>query len=60
LGRAGSIAGSLCLEAVAVVTAPVLFGVAYPDRLRQRLRRNGGEEGWFSGPGLGIYSYANH
>ncbi|KAK6213792.1 hypothetical protein QIS74_09794 [Colletotrichum tabaci] len=60
LDRAGCVAGLLCLEAVVVVGALVLFGVAYPDRLRSRLWRNGGEEGWCSNPRLRIYFYANH
>ncbi|KZL65591.1 hypothetical protein CI238_06307 [Colletotrichum incanum] len=60
LGHANLIAGLLCLEAVVVVAALVLFGVAYPDRLRSRLWRNGGEEGWCSNPRLRIYFYANH
>ncbi|KAK1689317.1 hypothetical protein BDP55DRAFT_691495 [Colletotrichum godetiae] len=54
------IAVLLCLEAFVVFAALVLFGVAYPDRLRSRLWRNGGEEGWCSNPRMRIYFYANH
>ncbi|KAF6828633.1 hypothetical protein CPLU01_08402 [Colletotrichum plurivorum] len=50
----------LCLESIIVVGALVLFGAAYPDRLRSRLWRNGGEEGWCSNPRLRIYFYANY
>ncbi|TDZ67534.1 hypothetical protein CTRI78_v002817 [Colletotrichum trifolii] len=42
------------------MAALVLFGIAYPDNLRSRLWRNGGEEGWCSNPRLRIYFYANH
>lgn len=50
----------LCLESIIVIGALVLFGAAYPDRLRSRLWRNGGEEGWCSNPRLRIYFYANY
>ncbi|KAI3528318.1 hypothetical protein CABS01_02073 [Colletotrichum abscissum] len=50
----------LCIEAVVVFAALVLFGVAYPDRFRSRLWRNGGEQGWCSNPRMRIYFYANH
>ncbi|KAF4777571.1 hypothetical protein HER10_EVM0003930 [Colletotrichum scovillei] len=58
--RPDLIAVLLCIEAVVVFAALVLFGVAYPDRFRSRLWRNGGEEGWCSNPRLRIYFYANH
>ncbi|WYZ42685.1 hypothetical protein EsH8_VI_000384 [Colletotrichum jinshuiense] len=60
LSRANIIAAFLCLEAVVVVAALILFGVGYPDRFRSRLWRNGGEEGWCSNPRLRIYFYANY
>ncbi|GKT40316.1 uncharacterized protein ColSpa_00497 [Colletotrichum spaethianum] len=60
LGRANLVAGLLCLEASVVVATLILFGIAYPDRFRSRLWRNGGEEGWCSNPRLRIYFYANH
>ncbi|KAF5494100.1 hypothetical protein CGCS363_v009807 [Colletotrichum siamense] len=50
----------LCLESVVVLGALALFGIAYPDRFRSRLWRNGGEEGWCSNPRLRIYFYANY
>ncbi|EQB53344.1 hypothetical protein CGLO_06933 [Colletotrichum gloeosporioides Cg-14] len=50
----------LCLESVVVFVALALFGIAYPDRFRSRLWRNGGEEGWCSNPRLRIYFYANY
>ncbi|KAK1638548.1 hypothetical protein BDP81DRAFT_209254 [Colletotrichum phormii] len=58
--RSDLIAVLLCLEAFVVFVALVLFGVAYPDRFRLRLWRNGGEEGWCSNPRMRIYFYANH
>ncbi|KXH35421.1 hypothetical protein CSIM01_10180 [Colletotrichum simmondsii] len=58
--RPNLIAVVLCFETVVVFAALVLFGVAYPDRFRSRLWRNGGEEGWCSNPRLRIYFYANH
>ncbi|KAF9876643.1 hypothetical protein CkaCkLH20_06051 [Colletotrichum karsti] len=58
--KAYALAALLCLESVVVIAALVLFGVAYPDRFRSRLWRNGGEEGWCSNPRLRIYFYANH
>ncbi|KAL0936292.1 uncharacterized protein CTRU02_208507 [Colletotrichum truncatum] len=58
-GKTTALALLLCLESVVVITALVLFGVAYPDRFRSRLWRNGGEEGWSSNPRLRIYFYAN-
>ncbi|KXH65646.1 hypothetical protein CSAL01_09464 [Colletotrichum salicis] len=57
--RPDLIAVLFCLEAFVVFAALVLFGVAYPDRLRSRLSRNGGEQGWCSNPRLRIYFYAN-
>ncbi|KAH0430237.1 hypothetical protein CcaCcLH18_07910 [Colletotrichum camelliae] len=50
----------LLLESMVVLVALALFGIAYPDRFRSRLWRNGGEEGWCSNPRLRIYFYANY
>ncbi|KAF6814736.1 hypothetical protein CMUS01_12589 [Colletotrichum musicola] len=60
LTGSGALSLLLCLESIIVVGALVLFGAAYPDRLRSRLWRNGGEEGWCSNPRLRIYFYANY
>ncbi|EXF74199.1 hypothetical protein CFIO01_06793 [Colletotrichum fioriniae PJ7] len=58
--RPDLIAALLCFEAAVVFAALTLFGMAYPDRFRSRLWRNGGEEGWCSNPRMRIYFYANH